>query len=364
MWEWQLHTVYRAVSWMPKATQLAGLWERGRAPCGWRQPRRERIQRRTSCVFRGAFSDLEIPLLSHITKIVRKSNTEPRILRKLLRFFLLKKFWEITRNVPPPTSFMICTMCPSLQRTSPPMCTSSPYYSETTTHRNPKRFCICIFGYVFQPQSDFQTKQIDKNFTNRSWKLEILLDTIHKFDFPLEMHLHWPSQPNETSTLLCLAMHFETTTHTNSKRFCIYILRWNESTRISQTVPENWKLCSLQYTYMSDFDLQIHLHSPNQNNRSSMLAYLILHFGTTTHTNPRHTCIYILGCVFQPSLDFQTKLIDKNSTNRSWNLEIWLDIIHMCDFPLEMHLDWPTNQNQSFMLLCLIMHFETTTHTN
>ena len=67
----------------------------------WRRPRRERIQRRLEPVFVGAFYDLEIPLLSQITKTVRKSNTPSRIFRKLVRFFWLENFWEIAIIVQP-----------------------------------------------------------------------------------------------------------------------------------------------------------------------------------------------------------------------------------------------------------------------
>ena len=78
----------------------------------------------------------------------------------------LAQFRENKQNVSSTHSFTISTMRQSLQRTSTLMITFSIWYSETTTHTNPKSCRIITVTSVFHPFLNFHTKQIDKNFTN------------------------------------------------------------------------------------------------------------------------------------------------------------------------------------------------------
>ena len=94
MGEWQLYTVYRAVSRMPKATQLAWAVRTGSRAFVGDASLAERESERLVSVSDERFPIFRFPPLSHITKIDPNSNTPYLIFWT----FLVKDLWVAFRD--------------------------------------------------------------------------------------------------------------------------------------------------------------------------------------------------------------------------------------------------------------------------
>ena len=168
------------------------------------------------------------------------------------------------------------------------------------------------------------------------------------------MHLRWPNSSESIST-----------THTNSKPFCFhtpsYVFQPFQNFQAKQIdkniTNRSWtsKILVVKW-YMSDFFLEMRLHCYYQ---SSML-------------------VDVWQCILRRPFVFKYLVLCSNhlwvfGRKKSTRIpqtvpEIWqfcsVQYTFQIYLPLEMHLRWPHHKNQSSILICLIMHFETTTHTN